>query len=407
MTTLGADDPRRKLWELAVQDADDDCVSGLSYDNDIAPWLGDRAGVAVRPGGSENAPNVAVAVQVKDEARAKDVLGKLFACSEDKADIEAKDGYVLVMPAGTGAGTMAAIAKGTLASNATFTGDMTALGEQGVVSAWFDMATGVKSITQLAGSAGSTGAGGAAPQGRLATALRFDPSYVELAGVVRGAKPVTAAPADVAQLLNLPDDTAAALHVAGADSALDSAWPVISDQLGTLGGLAGGDVVGQIEDELDVTLPDDLKVLLGRSFTLALPQQDLATSDEPTIGGKIVSSDPVRAEALVERLDQAMGGVLTHRLDSGTLYLSTTPSYVDTLKVGGNLGGTDAFKAAVGDVDGANIVLYADLDRLEAAYLPTLEGDTKAFAESLRAVGATTRVTGSGEGAFSLRVVGN
>ena len=130
-------------------------------------------------------------------------------------------------------------------------------------------------LPNLAGSAGPTGGGGATPQGRLAAALRFDPSYVELAGVVRGAKPVTAAPGDGAELLDLPDDTAAALHVAGADSALDRPGPHLRAARHP-GRPGGGDVVGQIEDELDVTLPDDLKVLLGRSFTLALPQQDLA-----------------------------------------------------------------------------------------------------------------------------------
>ena len=116
--TLGGDDPRKKLWELITEEASDDCIAAFSYDNDIAPWLGDRAGAAVRPGGTEDKPHVALAVQVTDEARAEQTLGKLFACDPDGADIETKDGYVLVMPPGTGTATMAAIAKGTLATNA-------------------------------------------------------------------------------------------------------------------------------------------------------------------------------------------------------------------------------------------------------------------------------------------------
>ncbi|HET7800177.1 MAG TPA: DUF3352 domain-containing protein, partial [Humibacillus xanthopallidus] len=415
--TLTGDDPRRKLWDLVTQDAADSCVSALHYDTDIAPWLGERAGVAIRPGGTTDKPNVALAVQVSDEARAKEVLGKLFACDKDGADIETKDGYALVMPPGTGASTMAAVAKGTLAANSTFTGDMSALGEQGVVSAWFDMTTGATQLKDLgAGALGTPGTAGTArtpsatpagAQGRVAAALRFDPSFVELAGVVRGAKAVNAAPGDTSELVDLPDDTAAALHVSGADQAIDSAWPTLSTQLESLSGMTGGDVVGEIEKQLDVSLPDDLKVLLGRSFTLSLPQQDLRVADSFVVGGKIVSSDSARAGALVDRLDQTMGGILTHTVDGGTVYLATDPAYVASLKKGGALGDTDTFKAALGDVSRANGVLFVDLDRIESAYLGDLQGETRAVVESLRAVGGSTTVTGPGEASFSLRVVGN
>jgi hypothetical protein len=406
--TLGGDDPRKKLWELITDEASDDCIASFSYDNDIAPWLGDRAGAAIRPGGTEDKPHVALAVQVTDAARAEQTLGKLFACDPEGADIETKDGYVLVMPPGTGTATMAAVAKGTLSTNATFTGDMSALGEQGVVSAWFDMTNGAKELQDLGASAfGISGAKAAGPQGRVAAALRFDPSYVELAGVVRGATAVKATPGDASQLLNLPDDTAAALHLSGAEQALDAAWPQLAGQLEDLSGITGGGVIGEIEEQLDVKLPDDLKVLLGRSFTLSAPQQDLQSGDTVVLGAKIVSGDSGRAATLVDRIDQLLGDVLTHSLDAGTLYVSTDPAYLDALKQGGALGDTDAFKAALGDVGGANGALFIDLDRIESAYVGDLDGDTRAAVEALRAVGASAQVTGDGQAAFSLRVVGN
>ena len=62
------------------------------------------------------------------------------------------------------------------------------------------------------------------------------------------------------------------------------------------------DPIGQIEQQLDVKLPDDLKVLLGRSFTVAMPDQDLKSRRRPTIGAKVVSSDAKRADELVGRL---------------------------------------------------------------------------------------------------------
>jgi hypothetical protein len=409
--TLTGDDPRKKLWDLVTKDATDTCVSSLRYDTDIAPWLGDRAGVAIRPGGTADKPNVALAIQVSDEARAKDVLRRLFSCDKDGADIETTSGYALVMPPGTGAATMSAIAKGTLATNSTFSGDMTALGEQGIASAWFDLTNGAKQLQDLgAGALGTAGSGTVGAQGatgRFAAALRFDPSFVELAGVVRGAKAVDAAPGDASQLLRLPDDTAAALHVSGADRAIDSAWPTLSDQLRSLGAMTGGDVIGELEKQLDVKLPDDLKVLLGRSFTLSLPQQDLRAAGSFVVGGTIVSSDAGRANDVVDRIDQAMGGILTHTVDGGTVYVATDPAYVDTLKKGGSLGDTDTFKAALGDVSRANGVLFVDLDRIESAYLRDLDAETRSVVESLRAVGGSTTVTGPGEASFSLRVVGN
>ena len=74
--TLETGDPRKKLWELASKDASTTASAKFDYDADIAPWLGDRVGAALRPGGTEDTPNVAVALQVTDEAAAKDTLDR-------------------------------------------------------------------------------------------------------------------------------------------------------------------------------------------------------------------------------------------------------------------------------------------------------------------------------------------
>jgi hypothetical protein len=403
--TLSADDPRKKLWELAAKDAGDDCISKLSYDSDIAPWLGDRVGAAIRPGGTADKPNVAVAIQVKDEASAKAALTRIFACEKDSSELRMKDGYAIVTPSGAGDATLAAVAKGSLAQNATFKDDMAALGEQGVLSAWFDLGSGLKEVRNLS-ALGAPVAPDA--KGRLAAALRFDPDYVELAGVVRGATGTTTVTGSGAELANLPDDTAAALHVSGADKALDTAWPQIEKQLQTLGQAEGeSDLLGQIEQGLGVKLPDDLKVLLGSSFTLTLPQQDFS-SDTPVVGAKIVSSNPKRAEELLDQLDQlAGGGLVTHSADGNKVYVATKPDYAAKLKAGGKLGESDAFKAALGDVSTSNAAMFVDLDKLEKLYLSDVDPDQKAFVEALRAVGLNAKTTGDGEASFTLRVVGN
>lgn len=408
--TLGSDDPRKKLWEMASKDASDDCVSKFSYDKDIAPWLGDRIGAAIRPGGTEKKPNVAVAIQVTDESAAKDTLTRLFACdSSDDTELRMKDGYALITPPGVGDATLAAVARGPLSQNTTFRDDMSALGEQGVLSAWFDLGTGLKEIQKLGGVGGPSPVGDA--PGRVAAALRFDADYVELAGVLRGGDPKLAVKGDGAELAKLPANTMAALQLSGADASLDAGWPQIEKQLNTLGSVGGGraDVLAEIEQGLGVKLPDDLKILLGRSFTVAVPDQDFK-NDAPVVGAKVVTSDAQRAAKLVGQLTAgALGGsdVLTTRVDGDKLYVATTPDYADDLKAGGRLGEAEAFKAAVGDVSNSNLVLYLDLDRLEKVYLSELKGEQRAFVEAMRAVGLNSTSTGNGEGTFTLRVLAN
>ncbi|MFM6849989.1 MAG: DUF3352 domain-containing protein [Terrabacter sp.] len=409
--TLGSDDPRKKLWEMASKNAGDDCIRKFAYDKDVEPWLGDRVGAAIRPGGTADQPNVAIAIQVKDESVAKDALTRLFACDKgSKTDVRTKDGYAIVTPGGTGDATLAAVDKGALSANANFTGDMGALGEQGVVSAWFDMTSGLKELPKLGANTGMDTAALASAKGRFAAALRFDADYVELAGVVRGADATKSVKGDGSQLANLPANTMAAVHVAGVDQMLDSAWPQLKKQINDLAAADGqDDAIAMIEDQLDVKLPDDLKVLLGKSFTVAMPDQDLK-GDSVTVGAKVVSSDAKRADEIIDRLVQMSGAssdVLTHKVDGDKVYVATTPDYADDLKSGGKLGDTDAFKLAVGDVTSSNSAVFVDLDKLEKLYLGEVKGNNKTFLESLRAVGINARTTGNGEGTFTLRVLGN
>ncbi len=414
--TLGSGDPRKKLWDLAAKDSDEACMKAFNYDADIAPWLGDRIGVALRPGGTQDKPNLAVAVQVKDEDAARTSLTKLQACgkSGSDSDLRMKDGYAIITPKGVGDATMAATAQGSLAQNSTFTGDMSALGEQGVMSAWMDMGRGLTEMQKLGGDSGmaSTFGMGAVPtanaQGRVAAALRFDTDYLELAGLVRGGDASTTVKGNGSEMAGLPANTMAALQVSGADQSIDAAWPALKKQLDTLAGGGQDDIVTMAEQQLGIKLPDDLKALLGRSFTLSLPDQDFQSA-APAVGAKIVSSDAKRADAVITKLLQAAGGEvdLTHRVEGDKVYVATTPGYADDLKAGGRLGDSDAFKQAVGDVGSSSVALFLDLDKLEKLYLSDVHGQEKTFLESLKAVGVNATQTAPGEATFSMRVVGN
>ncbi|WP_323097094.1 DUF3352 domain-containing protein [Intrasporangium sp. YIM S08009] len=408
--TLGSGDPRKKLWDLAAKDSNEACMKAFNYDNDIAPWLGDRIGLALRPGGTKDAPNIAMAVQVKDEDAARTMLTKLQKCGDSgsDSDLRMKDGYAIITPKGVGDATLAATAKGSLAQNTTFTGDMSALGEQGVMSAWMDMGRGLSELQKLGATSGMGAVPTANAKGRFTAALRFDADYVELAGLVRGADATKTVKGDGSELASLPANTMAALQLSGGDQAVDTAWPALKKQLDTLTTGGQGGLEDMVQQQLGLKLPDDLKALLGRSFTLSLPDQDFQSA-APAIGAKIVSSDAKRADAVITKLLQAGGGGvdLTHRVEGDKVYVATTSDYADDLKAGGRLGDSDAFKQAVGDVSGSNAALFLDLDKLEKLYLPGVHGQEKTFLESLKAVGLNATQTGAGEATFTLRVLGN
>lgn len=409
---LGGDDPRKKLWEQIS--AEDECATTIDYDKDIAPWLGDRLGFALRPGGTQEKPNMAVALQVSDEAKATDTMGRLLDCGgKDEMEAQTKDGYLLLTPKGQGADTLAAIDKGSLAQNTTFSGDMAALGEQGVLSAWADVPSLTKEFNSWMGlSATGLLTGRSAPQeamGRVAAALRFDPSFIELAGVTRGVDGITKVAANGDELASLPEDTLGALQISGGDQLVDSAWPTLNKQIDDLADAEGVDSpLPMIEQELGIKLPDDLKVLFGKSFTLAVPDQDFS-ADLPSIGAKVVGTDAARAEEIITSLEDAAGSPMTlhKKADGDRFYLSTIPAYGDQLSKGGRLGDTEAFKAAIGDTGNTNGAFFLNLDRLEKLYLSDVPQDERAFVEALSAVGLNASTTGDGEARFALRLVGN
>lgn len=411
---LGSGDARKTLWELATKDADDECVAKLDYDKDIAPWLGERAGLALRPGGTAEMPNAALALQVTDEAKATDTLTRLLACSKDeKPDLRMKNGYALITNEGKGDDLVAAVDKGTLASNATFTGDMAALGDEGVLSLWGDLSPLLKDATNMApDAAAESGVDADQVSGRVAAALRFDPSFVELTGIareVKGSGTVVPMPGgDSTALAKLPGDTMIAAHVANGDQALDAAWPQLEKQLDELAAAEGqDDMLAMVEDQFGITLPDDLKAILGSSFIVAVPEQDFA-DDLPTLGFKIVSTEAARAEEVLTDIEDLAGSsLLTKEVDGDRLYVATTSDYLTRLKSDGDLGSSEAFKAALGDVSSSQVAYFIDLDKLEKLYLEETEGDTRTALEALRAVGFRASATAAGEGTFSLRLVGN
>lgn len=397
-------DITKTLWTWVV-DAEPK-LKTLDYATDVEPWLGDRAGLALLPGGTKDKPNVVVAVAVKDEARAKAGIDKISGTAGGSADLEVttKDGFALLTPSGGGTAVLADLAKGSLATNGTYTGDMSALGDTGIASAWVDTAGVGDFATSLADGSIPVDTSQLAAAGRVSMALRFDADYVELAGSQRGgtATGTTGKPGGAA---SLPDDTMVALQLNGLGDTVGKLWPQLSEHL-------PADTIAQVKSQLGVTLPADLQLVLGESLTLAMPKQDLRSlsgSDLPTLGIKDVTTDGQKADALLTKLSEVAGvdNFLKHQVEGNTVYLATSDDYLATLQAPGKLGGTGLFSKAVANADTATMVAFIDLDALEPTYVDNLPADYREVVKTLSGVGLSITSPGDGSGSFSMRVVGN
>jgi hypothetical protein len=180
---------------------------------------------------------------------------------------------------------------------------MKELGEQGVLSGWTDAAKAVKLAQAKSGQSTPAAVENAIDKaGRLAFALRFDASYLELAGIGRGARATTATGDQPSTLTELPADTAVAVSVANAGEAVGTAWDQILESADAMGPQAKDQIDG-LEQQLGLSLPKDLQTLLGKRLLLALPEQELGGSTPPKVGLK-VTTDAAKAEEIVGKLER-------------------------------------------------------------------------------------------------------
>jgi hypothetical protein len=194
----------------------------------------------------------------------------------------------------------------------------------------------------------------------------------------------------------LPGDTLAALSVSGLGDRVHAAW----------GNVEKSGALAQIEQplaQLGLKLPGDLRAILGTDLVVAA----FGDLDSPAFGAHVLTEQPVET---ARKLAQALS---SPSLDVPALYQDADGGYLvasdqdtlDAMASGGNLGDTDAFRAAVADVDTANVIGYVDLATVVDG-LVARGGDTGAQAAKFRAVRALGfSATGTDEGGrFVLRI---
>lgn len=408
---------------LIVDELSQDGGVDVDFAADIEPWLGKRAGFAVLPpagGGTE--PGLLFALQVTDEAAARDGIAKLASVGEEAGGsqqpaVTFRDGYALLaQDQATLDEHVGGADSATLAQSSTFQADMDSVdADDSIATLWADM----DALAETVGAGASMMTGGpllgtpaGLQSGRTAVALRFaGDDVVELSGAVAGSASVTElgrGPTGV--ITELPASTVAAVSLTGAGAQAETAWDQWLELMASSGGMDAAATEAELQAgaaEYGFTLPEDLTTLLGESLTVALDEAGLVGAAEgsvPAVGARVVT-DPDAAEALAGRVDDVLAQLgapfrLEHRRTDDGLVLATTPEQADRLAAGdGDLGSQDAFTKVLPDADDAQLSAYVDIDALLEAF-GAVDGQT----EPLGSFGMTAVTTGGGTGTYRLRL---
>lgn len=405
---------RQWAWEQLEKSGE--APEGISFEEDIEPWLGDRMGVAIMPAGEGEEPVVAVALQVEDGEAATAFLDEHLA-EQDEAGYYVDGDYVVVTQTESVDAVKSAVEGGSLADSDTYTSDMDDLGESGIISAWGDLSQ-LDELGQYAEMSAEMGVEGAPEMtelelaGRFAGTVRLTEDAIEVHGVGRGVEGVPQVEnAGEPLVTELPADTAVAYSVRNGSETVQAAWDYYSE----LYGEEMESAVAQAESA-GFVLPDDLKVALGESMVLsvgpdivgAVSAMSQTDPDLPPLPVAYrVTTDTDRA---TELLDQNGLGptMLVRRDDDGTLTLGTDQAYVDEVAEGSDdtLGSSELFTSAVENAEDAQAVLYVDVAPFEEFYLPQVtDAEAREALETLGAVGVSSTVEGEGDSRVTMRVV--
>jgi hypothetical protein len=368
------DDLRRTAFEELVKE---NHCKGVSYDQDVKPWIGDRVGVAAVPGaGTKVLP--LVVLQVTDEDKARQGVKALEKCDSSDTGAEGiafSGDYMLLTDKQADADSMAKSAgSAALADDSDFTTWMDRAGDPGILSMYASKAAPAAIIDQ-----------------EKSSELRSDSSRKQLetlfkdfdgaAGVVRfkgGAVEADFTTKGVGSSLGadsatgpdvgtLPDTAAAVFSVAFKDG-----WA--ASYLDTLKDMPGGSfdsLLAQGEQQTGLKLPEDIETLLGDGFDVSVDSstdlQALRTSPDVTkvpVGIRI-KGDTAKITAIIDKLKAQAGptgDLVQVQSKDGIVAVGTDKAYVAELLETGDLGSSSAFTKVVPEAGKSNGVLFVNFD---------------------------------------------
>jgi len=358
---LRTEDPGAKI-QKAIDDSGKS--DGVTYKDDIDPWLGDRAGIAVTAIHGKDADFVAV-INSKDDGKAKDALkhakGDIVQRSYkgvdyrfDRKDSTAAGVFDSNVVVGTEPGFKAAVdtSKGgqKLSESNGLRGVRSKVAQERVGLLYLDVQGLLQAAGQSAGSQPEVGAvlqsvGAALPK-TIGAALQAQGDAVKIDGVSLGTPKSTSSGASGADMVaGLPGDSWLALGFGKSGQALEG----VLDGIGKAGGITGVGVnalLGQFQQQTGLDLRKDVLSWMGDAGVF------VAGKGLPDLGGALVikTSDPAKTKKVIgvlRRLAAAQGAAKVSDLhaqgvdDGFTLKTGSGPR-VDVALAG------DKFVVAVG-----------------------------------------------------------
>jgi len=405
----------RKFPDLARQNGDEnralkDSVvaggfegSGLSYDRDIEPWLGDRAGVAIyAPPKAGADPDAALAIAYTDEVKMTAAMKKI-AAKHDDFGWTTRDGYVVISDTTEHAKDLAAKSEDSpLAAQNSLRGDMDALDGDQIAVAWADLG-GIYQAAKNSGEALGQFEFLAQPKaqvtGRVAMGLHAANDYIELQGKTFGVNAGqtanslgSSAGSNLAE--TMPANSVAVMSATGLGQSLADAWTHMARD--------GGDPfsIGSIAEQMGLSLPGDFKALFGTETALAFSGAD--ANNQPHITIRSRSGDATRAREIADVLTQSLLGsqAAVEKTSDGVIVGDDAATVRDTANGADPLSGSDTYRLAVPDAKNAGIIAYVNVGEMIDQWGKDDEEAQKV--KALSAAGFTA--TGGKEATLRLRI---
>ncbi len=388
----------------------------VSYDDDIAPWIGGKfgfAGVPGRAGASE--PEGMLAVEVTDTDAASVGLKKLQNCAGATADSSFDFGfdftgdYAVLAKTQPLAEQLAASADdSSLADSDSFVADMDSLGDPGVATVWADVSTALDLFAPPSPGNGQLDFLKSSYQ-RAAATFRFTSDSVDVVTSVLGETPSFDHGDN--QIVELPESTVFAMSEAGGGNRLDASW----DDIMGAAGSQGADIdsaIAQFEAETGISVPEDLSTLLGDNLMVAVDSEGLTAealqAEDPSLlnAGVRFTSDPEKLNAiyskvlaLIEQQAHQSLPFVKHDADDG-MVVATNDNYAERLVgLGGGLGDSAEFQSVTDDAASKEFVLFFNWDSVEEQILQATQnaGAPQEVIDNLRplrAFGITSGIEG-------------
>ncbi len=361
--------------------------TGVNFDRDIKPWIGDHLALAADPQGDRAHP--VAAIQSTDDPAAKAGLARL-AQGQHRFGYVVSNGYAIVSDSPAAAQRASAdAAQSALGATGTYSSDVAALPAGAIATGWVD----VHAALAFAARTGATSPGQtqtAKVPARLAMSVRFDTSVADVRIKAFGTSGLQSG--DVGSTVSrLPADTAVAIGASHLDSDIRSLYSVLRRGLGAR---AAGPLTS-FETQSGLTLPGDLVALVGSKTVFALGGPDLSS-----LGLLAITTDRTHAAAAAAKVNSTLtGGALVVRQTAHGLVIASSDQYAAALQHGGSLGAQSLYRTAVPDAGHAAAVVYLDLGRIIAK-----QGNASPDVKALKAFGLTASVDG-GTATLRMRLV--